>query len=127
MSVQDKRRELRVLLVEDEPTYRTSLITVLRKTGVQCSFSIDGDGALKKLASEKFHLMIVDYLIPGPNGLEVIRWARKRGINIPALIITNYPSDELIEHAKLLGNVRVIPKTSYNMAGIQRLIEDLLP
>lgn len=126
MSPHTKRKEKRVLLVEDEPSYRTSIMSVLRRAGIQCSFSVDGDHALKKLAQEKFDLLIIDYLIPGPNGIEVIKWARKHGIDIPALITTNYPSDELSEHAKLLGNTKVLSKPSYNMASIQKLVEDLL-
>jgi CheY-like chemotaxis protein len=126
MSPHTKRKEKRVLLVEDEPSYRTSLMSVLRRAGIQCTFSVDGDNALKRLAQEKFDLMIVDYLIPGPNGVEIVKWARKHSIDIPALLVTNYPSDELNEHAKLLGNTKVLPKPSYNMASIQKLIEDLL-
>ncbi len=126
MSPHSKRKEKWILLVEDEPSYRTSLITALRGSGFQCSFCVDGDNALKKLAHEKYDLLIVDYLIPGPNGIEIIKWARKNSINIPALIVTNYPSDELNEHAKFLGNTKVLAKPSYNMASIKRLAEDLL-
>jgi CheY-like chemotaxis protein len=126
MSPHTKRKERKVLLVEDEPSYRTSLMSVLRRAGIQCSFSVDGDSALKRLAQEKFDIMIIDYLIPGPNGIEIVKWARKHAIDIPALLITNYPSDELDQHAKLLGNTKVLPKPSYNMASIQKLIEDLI-
>jgi two-component system, OmpR family, response regulator TrcR len=126
MSPHTKRKEKRILLIEDEPTYRTSILSVLRKADFHCSFCIDGDHAQKKLEQEKFDLMIVDFLIPGPNGIEVVDWARKHKISIPALIITNYPSDELTASCKPLGHTKVVAKQSINMAGMLEIVQEML-
>ena len=127
MSPHTHRMEKRILLVEDELTYRTIILSILRKSGFHCTFCVDGDHALKKLAQEKFDLLIVDYLIPGPNGIEIVRWVRKHGIDIPALVITNYPSDELSENSKTLEHTKFLSKTSFNVSSMPKIVQEMLP
>jgi CheY-like chemotaxis protein len=127
MSPHTHRKEKRILLVEDELTYRTSILAVLRKSGFHCTFCVDGDHALKKLEQEKFDLLIVDYLIPGPNGIEIVRWARKHGINIPALVITNYPSDDLSENSKTLEHTKFLAKTLFSVSSMSKIVQEMLP
>jgi CheY-like chemotaxis protein len=81
---------------------------------------------LKKLEQEKFDLLIVDYLVPGPNGIEIVRWVRKHGMNIPALVITNYPSDELSENSKTLGHTKFLAKTSFSISSMPKIIQEML-
>jgi CheY-like chemotaxis protein len=126
MSPQTQRKEKRILLIEDDLTYRTLTLSVLRKSGFHCTFCVDGDHALKKLEQEKFDLLIVDYLIPGPNGIEIVRWARKHGINIPALVITNYPSEELSENSKTLEHTKVLAKTSFSVSSMAKIVQEML-
>jgi DNA-binding response OmpR family regulator len=126
MSPHTHRKENRILVVEDEQAYRTPVISILRKAGFHCTFCVDGDHALRKLSQEKFDFLIVDFLVPGPNGVEIIKWAREHEINIPALIITNYLSDELTNDIKSLGRTRVMAKQSYNMEDLQNIVNEML-
>lgn len=118
--------EKRILLVEDEPTYRTLILLILRRAGINCTFCVDGDHAIQKLTQEKFDLLILDYLLPGPNGVEIVRSARKQGIDIPALIITNYPSDALNEITKSLGRTKVLAKPSFEMANLPAIVLEMM-
>jgi CheY-like chemotaxis protein len=90
-----QQKEKRILIIEDDHVYRTVLMSTLRKAGYNCTFCIDGDQAIKKLKQEKFDFLICDYLLPGTNGISIIRLAREQGIETPALLITNYPSELL--------------------------------
>jgi CheY-like chemotaxis protein len=115
-----------VLLVEDDAAYRMVVLSMLRKAGFTSSFAVDGDNAIQKLEQEKFDLIIIDYLLPGPNGLEVIQWARDHEINIPALIITNYPSDELNLSDNLIGNTNILPKMAFTPADMLSIIQQMI-
>jgi DNA-binding response OmpR family regulator len=89
---------------------------------MNCIVCIDGDHAMKKLAQEKFDLIIIDYLLPGPNAVEVLSWARKQGIETPALIITNYPSDELTEKVKSLSSAQVLAKPLFDTFSMPAIV-----
>ena len=111
-----QQKEKRILLIEDDHVYRTLLLSTLRTMGFKCSFCVDGDQAIKTLAREKFDLLICDYLLPGTNGVEIIRLARSQGIDIPALLITNYPTEVMHISNKALGRTKIISKISKTWA-----------
>ena len=121
-----QQKEKRILLVEDDHVYRTVLLSTLRRIGFQCTFCIDGDHAIKKLLEEKFDLLISDYLLPGPNGIEIIRLARTHGIDIPALLITNYPAEVLHVSNKGLGRTKIIAKISFNPDNMLNIVQGML-
>ncbi|MGD1045471.1 MAG: response regulator [Bacteroidota bacterium] len=121
-----QQKEKRLLLVEDDHVYRTILMSTLRKMGFHCTFCIDGDHAVKTLSKEKFDLLICDYLLPGTNGVEVIRVARKQGIDIPALLITNYPSEVLHVSNKGLGRTKILSKASFNPGNMLKIVQGML-
>jgi CheY-like chemotaxis protein len=122
----NQQKEKRILLVEDDHVYRTVLLSTLRTMGYQCSFCIDGNQAFKTLSKEKFDLLICDYLLPGTNGIEIIRSSRAQGINIPALVITNYPAEVLNVSNKALGRTKIISKTSFNKDTIQKIVQGMI-
>ena len=122
----NQQKEKRILLVEDDHVYRTLLLTTLRTTGYNCTFCIDGNQAIKTLLREKFDLLITDYLLPGTNGVEIIRLARKQGIDIPALLITNYPAEVLHVSNKGLGRTKIIAKISFNPDNMLNIVQGML-
>jgi CheY-like chemotaxis protein len=121
-----QQKEKRILLIEDDHVYRTVLLSTLRRLGFQCTFCIDGNQAIKKLSEEKFDLLISDYLLPGTNGIEIIRLARKQGIDTPALLITNYPAEVLHVSNKGLGRTKIIAKISFNPDNMLKIVQGML-
>lgn len=121
-----QQKEKRILLIEDDHVYRTLLMSTLRKMGFHCSFCIDGDHAIRTISQEKFDLLICDYLLPGTNGVEIIRLARKQGIDIPALLITNYPTEVMHVSNKTLGRTKIISKVSFNPDNMLKIIQGML-
>ncbi len=119
-------KEKRILFVEDEPAYRAPVLSILRKAGFHCTFCVDGDHAMRKLSQEKFDFLITDYLLPGPNGLDVLKWMRKQGREVPALIITNYLSDELVHTVKSLGQARIVSKQAQMIEEVPKVVQEML-
>ena len=122
----NQKIEKRILLVEDDHVYRTLLLSSLRNMGYNCTFCVDGNQATKTLSKEKFDLLICDYLLPGINGVEIIRLARKEGIDVPALLITNYPTEVLHVSNKALGRTKIISKISFSPANMLKIVQGML-
>jgi CheY-like chemotaxis protein len=112
----------RILLVEDDMTYRTLIQTILRKAGYQCVICINGEFAINKLESAQFDLMILDYILPGRNASEIIRWARSRNIQTPAMILTGYPSNELAVLCREFTNVQIMNKVEITLSDLPEII-----
>ncbi|HYA16312.1 MAG TPA: response regulator [Bryobacteraceae bacterium] len=72
-SHEDAFRRARLLAIDDSPTYREHLSTVLNGEGYEVVTAARGDDALERIASEDFDCIMVDLLMPGMDGIEVCR------------------------------------------------------
>lgn len=88
-----------ILLVEDDPGIRTVLADALQHDGHAVTTAQDGDEALAALRSSRFDLCILDIMLPGPGGLEVLERFRRRDQKSPVLLLTARSS----ESDKVLG------------------------
>jgi DNA-binding response OmpR family regulator len=76
-----------VLVVEDEPQLASLIATQLSATGHTASVAADGVDALRFLETSTADLIILDWMLPGLDGLEVCRRVRARSIT-PILMLT---------------------------------------
>ena len=116
----------RILIVEDEQAYRTFLQRVFAKAGYHCTGCVDGEYAIEKLKKEHFDLLILDYILPGNNGLEIVRWLRRQKDFTPAIIITAYPTNALIEECNAEKNVKFIRKANFKPEEILTIASQIL-
>ena len=77
-----------VLVVEDEQKTRDSVAEGLRLENWRVTTAVSGGGALEMLEQSTFDLLILDWMLPGPDGMEVLRHVRARGNHTPALLLT---------------------------------------
>ena len=77
----------RVLVVDDEPTVREVVAGYLRRDGHQVSEAADGTAALELLDAEAPDLIVLDMMLPGVNGLDILRRVRAAG-DIPVIMLT---------------------------------------
>jgi two-component system, OmpR family, alkaline phosphatase synthesis response regulator PhoP len=78
----------RVLLVEDEPGLRVTLGDRLQREGYEVAAAADGNEGLLRAVREPFDLVVLDLMLPGRNGLELCRELRRRGLDVPVLMLT---------------------------------------
>jgi two-component system, OmpR family, phosphate regulon response regulator PhoB len=76
-----------VLVVDDEPTVREVVVGYLRRDGHQVMEAEDGPTALGLLDTEKFDLVVLDMMLPGVNGLDILRHIRSMG-DMPVIMLT---------------------------------------
>ncbi len=79
---------MRVLLVEDEKSMAEALQALLRMEKYETDVCADGITGGEALESGLYDLAVLDVMLPGKSGLEVIRQARQRGIRTPVLMLT---------------------------------------
>jgi two-component system, OmpR family, copper resistance phosphate regulon response regulator CusR len=78
----------RVLVVEDEPKVARALREGLTAEGYDVVVAPTGEDAFFRASSEPFDLLILDRMLPGHEGLEVLRALRQKGHLAPVLVLT---------------------------------------
>ena len=78
----------RILLVEDEPGLVLTLSDLLAAEGYTVESAGDGPTGLRRAAGEEFDLVILDVMLPGKNGFDVVRDLRAQGKDVPVLMLT---------------------------------------
>jgi DNA-binding response OmpR family regulator len=78
----------RILVVEDDATIRSGLRDALRSEGYEVLEAADGREGLDKGLREDPDLIILDLMLPGIDGTEVLRRLRKDAVETPVLVLT---------------------------------------
>ncbi|MEH3076898.1 MAG: response regulator transcription factor [Quadrisphaera sp.] len=77
-----------LLLVDDEPAITDNLAPLLRRSGFTVDVAADGDSALSKIRAGGYDLVVLDVMLPGTDGREVLRTARSEGRTTPIILLT---------------------------------------
>lgn len=84
----------RILCIDDNKHGCFARKTVLEEQGYEVRIANDGFEGLQKFKAEKIDLVILDYVMPGMNGAEVIRQMREKGSKVPIILLSGF-SDRL--------------------------------
>src|SRR5919107_5068779 len=80
--------EKRVLLVEDDASLARTVVEGLSDEGFAVTHAADGHAAREALWADEWDLVILDWWLPGPDGLEVLAGHRREGGTTPVLFLT---------------------------------------
>ncbi|HVH74719.1 MAG TPA: response regulator transcription factor [Stellaceae bacterium] len=78
----------RVLVIEDDPETADQIVECLRASGYHTDLALDGTEGLQLGRIAEYAVMTVDRLLPGIDGLELIRQLRAEAVTTPALILS---------------------------------------
>ena len=79
---------MRILVVEDEIQLADALSEILKRNMYNVDTSYDGIGGLDNALTDMYDCIILDIMLPGMSGLEVLRNMRREHINTPVLLLT---------------------------------------
>jgi DNA-binding response OmpR family regulator len=82
------RMQLNLLLIEDNAATAEALGDALREFGHAVTVGGDGQTALDAVAREQFDAMILDRMLPGIDGIAVVRRLRRENVTLPIIIIS---------------------------------------
>jgi two-component system, OmpR family, response regulator ResD len=83
-----------VLVVDDEPTIGDVVSRYLERAGYATRIAADGDQALALHSERAADLIVLDLMLPGLDGLEVMRRIRKERTRRPAIILLTAKGEE---------------------------------
>ena len=94
-----------LLLVDDDPTNRDLLSRRLKRAGYHTELAGDGFEALEVLAKREVDLVLLDSMMPGMSGVELLRQLRQRfsPARLPIIMVTAVGESERVVEALNLG------------------------
>ncbi len=93
---------LNLLIIEDEPAYIDALEVSLSREGHQLAAAIDGKEGLEQFRTERPDLVLLDLMLPGMSGLDVLRKIRSDS-DVPVIVLSAKDSESDIVTALELG------------------------
>lgn len=118
----------KILIVEDDKFLRELIAQKLIKEGYEASQAIDGEEGIKKIKEEKPDLVLLDLILPGIDGFEVLSRMKEQSTltAIPVIILSNLGQKEDVEKGLKLGAVDYLIKAHFTPGEIIEKIRNTL-
>jgi len=117
-----------ILIIEDDKFLRQLIAQKLLKDGYDISEAIDGEEGLKKVKEEKPDLVLLDLILPGIDGFEVLSQMKREDAlsQIPVIILSNLGQKEDVERGLNLGAVDYLIKAHFTPREIVEKVKNAL-
>ncbi|MGB5848548.1 MAG: response regulator [Ignavibacteriaceae bacterium] len=86
--------EYLVLIVDDEEELVTTIAERLQIRGMTAKTATDGETALKMIEENPPQVVVLDVMMPGIGGIEILQRMKAQNIQIPVILLTGYGSTE---------------------------------
>lgn len=116
-----------ILVVDDDRDLRESIAEVLAGVDFTVSLAADGEAALELLGQRKIDLVLLDLVMPGLGGMEVMRRMRERLPRLPVIILTAFATVENAVEAMRQGAQDYVTKpfrVDTLLASVRRSLEE---
>lgn len=100
----------KILVVDDDKNIRLLLSQCLEGAGYQVVPAVDGEHALRKMAEDRFDLVMLDMKLPGMDGIQVLRKLRSLNPGQTVVMITAHGTVETAVEAMKLGAADYLQK-----------------
>lgn len=117
---------VRVLLVDDEDEFVTTLAERLNARGLLTEVAGDGQEAIARFAAERFDVVVTDLKMPGMNGFELMLELKASSPHTPVIILTGHGSDKDRAYAEEHGATAYFQKP-VDIAALKRAILEAAP
>ncbi len=110
----------KILIIEDDKFLRELIAQKLLKEGYDISEAIDGEEGIKKAKEGKPDLVLLDLILPGIDGFEVLSQMKSdsNAASIPVIILSNLGQKEDVEKGLKLGAVDYLIKAHFTPSEI---------
>jgi CheY-like chemotaxis protein len=115
---------MNVLVVDDDHDVRGMLSNLLSELGFVTMEAADGATGLAALDRSKPDLLLVDYAMPGMNGAEFVRRARRQIGDLPAVFVTGYADSDGIE--SVLGKDALVLRKPFRATELQSVLGEAI-
>src|SRR3989344_3498528 len=124
----DNQPSSTILIVEDDEFLRSLAAKRLEKEGYKIAVAVDGESALTVAVETKPNLILLDLLLPGLDGFEVLRRVRANEVvgKVPVIVFSNLGQQADIEKAKALGADDFLIKANFTLDDLATRINQKL-
>ncbi|MHB2148020.1 response regulator [Calditrichota bacterium LG25] len=132
---------MRILVIEDERKVASALEEGLTNAGYQVDVACSGEDGFYLLSTRRYDLLLLDLMLPGRDGLEILKTIRRKGMQFPILILTardtvedrvngldSGADDYLVKpfaFAELLARIRVLLRRGRSENSLRLVLADL--
>jgi len=118
----------KLLIVEDDQFLRDLAVRKLTKEHLQVSFAVDGPEGAAKAAAERPDIILLDILLPGMDGFEVLKGIRANPElkNTSVIMLSNFGQREDMEKAKSLGSDAFLVKANFTLDEVVDEVKKIL-
>jgi len=118
-----------ILLAEDDPLIVEIYTKKLNEAGFQLEVAERGEEALRKLKEKKFDLLLLDIVLPGISGWEILEKIREDENlkDLKVIILSNLGQKTEVEKGFKLGAVRYLIKAHYSPSEVVKEVREILP
>lgn len=116
-----------ILLAEDDPSVHRLMVTILENEGYEVLPAMRGDDAVELFENnrDRIRMLVLDVIMPGLGGQEVLQRIRKMAPEIPALFVSGYSEDALHHEQVLDPDIQLLRKP-FTTQQVLRRIRELL-
>ena len=120
--------EIIILVIEDDKFLRELMVQKLIREGFNISEAVDGEEGLRKIKEEKPVLVLLDLILPGMDGFEVLsRMKQDQEISqTPVIILSNLGQREDVERGLKLGATDYLIKAHFTPGEIIEKIKNII-
>ncbi len=101
---------MRILVIDDEPIIHESIKKILAREGYRVDSVFSSSEGLRILSRETYDAVITDLMMPGMDGLELLKEMAQASLVVPTIMITGYPTIRTALLAMRLGAIDYIAK-----------------
>jgi DNA-binding response OmpR family regulator len=118
----------KILVVEDDKFLREMISRKLEKEGYDVYQAIDGEKGEEKIKEVKPDIVLLDLILPGIDGFEVLERVKKdpEVAEVPIIILSNLGQKSEVERGLNLGAVDFLIKAHFTPAEIVRKIKEII-
>jgi DNA-binding response OmpR family regulator len=102
--------KLPILIVDDDLDAGSIMAKLLSAWGYEADVARDGFRALQLVEQKQYGIAIIDYMMPGMNGVELLHQMRERHPELAAIFLTGYTTIDVVYPAVEAGVLRVLSK-----------------
>jgi len=118
-------KKLKILLVDDEPTFIEIIKTRLEANDCHVEISSNGKEALEKMEGNSFDGVLLDILMPVLDGMATLEILRSKDTDLPVFMLTAFSTQDRIKQAKKLGATGFLVKDAELKSEIMNVLKKL--
>ncbi|MBI2578059.1 MAG: response regulator [Candidatus Wildermuthbacteria bacterium] len=119
---------VRIVVVEDDKFLRELIVQKLTKEGYDVTEAVDGEIGVQKIKEEHPDLVLLDLILPGIDGFEVLKQVKENPdtAKVPIIILSNLGQQEDVERGLKLGAVDYLIKAHFTPGEIVEKIRTIV-